>query len=90
MTTRERVSRMFAHKEADRIPITDNPWEGTVSRWKREGMPRDADWRDFFGVDKFESIKVDVSPQYEHRVLEDNNLFTVYETNFGVKMKHFI
>lgn len=88
MTTRERVSRMYAHKEADRIPITDSPWEGTVSRWKREGMPHDADWRDFFGVDKFESFRVDVSPQYEHRVLEDNDVFIVYETNFGVKMKH--
>lgn len=87
MTTRERVRRMFAHKEADRIPITDGPWQGTISRWKREGMPQDADWRDFFDVDKFETIAVDVSPQYEQRRVEDNDVFTVYETSYGVKIK---
>ena len=87
MTTRERVNRMFAHKEADRVPITDHPWEGTIKRWIREGMPKDADWRDYFDTDKFEGISVDVSPQYEYKVLEDNEKFTVFETNYGVKMK---
>ena len=26
MTTRERVKRMYEHREADRIPVTDDPW----------------------------------------------------------------
>jgi len=79
---------MFDHKEADRVPITDQPWEGTVSRWKREGMPNDADWRDFFDVDKFEAIHIDVSPRYEEKTLEDNDKFRVYTTNYGITMKH--
>ena len=87
MTTKERVSRMFAHKEADRVPITDAPWGGTIARWIREGMPADADWRDFFDVDKFRLFRVDVSPRYEQRVLEENDQFIVYETEFGVRMK---
>ena len=45
MTSRERFARMYAHKEADRVPITDIPWQGTISRWRREGMPAGADWR---------------------------------------------
>jgi uroporphyrinogen decarboxylase len=78
---------MIAHKEADRVPITDGPWAGTVSRWKREGMPADADWREYFDVDKFAGFNVDVSPRYAYRVLEDNETYSVFETEYGVRMK---
>ena len=30
--------RMYEHREADRIPISDEPWQGTIRRWHREGM----------------------------------------------------
>ena len=88
MTTKERVLRMHAFKEADRIPITDEPWAGTVSRWKREGMPQNADWREFFDVDKFEKINVDVSPQYKREVTEDNDEFMIIKTEYGITMKY--
>ena len=42
MTSRERFARMYAHQEADRIPIIDTPWQGTILRWPKEGL-RDAD-----------------------------------------------
>ena len=48
MTSKERFSRMFQHKEADRVPIFDSPWAGTIARWEREGMPKGMDWRDYF------------------------------------------
>ena len=35
MTTKERFMRMFQHKEADRVPIIDSPWNGTFERWHR-------------------------------------------------------
>ena len=72
MTSRERFLRMFEHKEADRIPIIDEPWNGTIRRWKQEGMPADADWRDFFGVDKVETIRADISPRYPEVILEED------------------
>ena len=71
MTSKERFTRMFEHREADRIPIIDSPWAGTIARWKREGMPEDADWRDYFDVDKSELIYVDTSPRFEQKVLEE-------------------
>ena len=37
MTTRERFLKMYAHEEADRIPIIDSPWGGTIRRWREEG-----------------------------------------------------
>ncbi|MEA1996561.1 MAG: PHP domain-containing protein [Gemmatimonadota bacterium] len=38
MTTRERFSRMFEHREADRVPIFDVPWPETIERWQAEGV----------------------------------------------------
>ena len=48
MTSRERIERIMQHKEADRVPILDNPRRGTVMRREQEGMPRGMDWRDYF------------------------------------------
>ncbi|MCL2878864.1 MAG: hypothetical protein FWF29_01345 [Treponema sp.] len=89
MTTKERFTRMFEHREADRVPIVDEPWQGTLARWRREGMPADADWRDYFGVDKFERIGVDNSPQYERRIIEENDRFVISTTEWGVTLKNF-
>ena len=88
MMTKERVKRMFEHKEADRVPITDGPWGGTLSRWKREGMPEDADWRDYFGVDKMEGFSVNVTPRYESKVVEENERYVVQTTEYGVTLKY--
>lgn len=89
MTSKERFLRMYAHQEADRIPIIDSPWAGTIARWKREGMPDGVDWRDFFDVDKCESISVDITPQYEEKVLEETDRYRIYTTAWGVTLKQF-
>ena len=56
MTTKERFLRAFRHEEADRVPITDSPWNGTLARWRREGMPANADWREYFGAAQFYTL----------------------------------
>ena len=89
MNTHERFERMYAHKEADRVPIIDSPWGGTIRRWKREGMPEDTDWRDFFGADKVDEIGVDISPRYESRVIEENDRWQIVTTNWGVTLRQF-
>ena len=89
MTSRERFLRMFEHKEADRIPIIDEPWNGTIRRWKQEGMPADADWRDFFGVDKVETIRADISPRYPEVILEEDEKSFIKTSKWGVTMRHF-
>ena len=89
MTTKERMGRMFDHKEADRVPITDSPWAGTLTRWKKEGMPADADWRDFFGIDKIETIRVDISPRHEKRVIEETDDYVINTTEWGVTLRNF-
>lgn len=89
MTSKERFIRMYEHREADRIPIIDEPWAGTIRRWQREGMPADADWRDFFDVDKVERINVDISPRYEQKVIEETDRYVIATSQWGVTMKHF-
>jgi uroporphyrinogen decarboxylase len=89
MTSKERIKRMFDHEEADRVPITDSPWAGTLERWKKEGMPTDADWRDFFQVDKIETIGVDISPQYEKKIVEETADYVISTTEWGITLKNF-
>jgi hypothetical protein len=52
MDAHERLTRIFEYKEADRTPVFDDPWNATIERWSKEGMPKDIDCLDFFGLDK--------------------------------------
>jgi len=89
MTSRERVKRMYEHREADRIPVIDSPWSSTVERWQREGMPKDASFIDFFGLDKFYSIHVDNSPRYPERVVEETEEYVTRFTSWGTTMRNW-
>ena len=89
MTSKERFSRMFQHKEADRVPIFDSPWAGTIARWEREGMPKGMDWRDYFGTDKVSTISIDITPRYEEKVLEETDDYRIVTSEWGVTMKQF-
>jgi len=89
MTTKERIERMLSHREADRIPIIDNPWSTTVKRWWREGMPQNVDWREYFDVDKVQGIDVDITPCYEEKVIEETDRYYIATSDWGVTMKHF-
>ena len=76
MTTHERFTRMYAHQEADRIPILDSPWKETIDRWCAEGMPT-RDYVSYFDLDKVATIFVDNSPRYEQRVLEETDDYQI-------------
>jgi len=87
MTTKERFLRMYEHREADRIPIIDSPWNGTFHRWYGEGLPRNVDWEDYFGIDKTAGISVDITPRYEKKIIEETDTYTIYTTGWGVTQK---
>jgi len=89
MTTHERISRMYQHREADRVPIVDSPWRGTIARWRREGMPKGVEWQDYFGADKLGGIGVDISPRYERKILEENERWYIETTSYGVTLRQF-
>jgi len=80
---------MFEHKEADRVPIIDDPWTETIERWHREGMPEGMDFVDYFDLDHYVRVTVDNSPRYEEKVIEETDEYIIYTTSWGVTMKKF-
>ena len=87
MTSRERFARMFEHRDADRVPIIDGPWGATIERWRREGMPEDVDFVDFFGLDHVVHIGADNSPRYEAKVVEETDEYVINTTSWGATLK---
>lgn len=89
MTSHERFARMYAHREADRVPIIDSPWAATIERWHREGMPADMDFVDYFDLDRLARIHVSNSPLFEERVVEDTPEYTIRTTRWGATLKNW-
>ena len=89
MTSHERFTRMFQHKEADRVPVIDGPWGTTIERWHQEGMPRDTDFVKYFDLDKTAGIGYDISPRWETKTVEDNDDYTIYTDAWGVTIQTF-
>lgn len=86
MTTHERFSRMYAHKEADRIPILDSPWADTIDRWVSEGMPS-RDYISYFDLDRTAYISLNNSPNYPQETIEETEDYRIYTTNWGATMR---
>jgi uroporphyrinogen decarboxylase len=78
---------MFEHRDADRIPITDEPWGATIERWQKEGMPKDVNWVDYFDLDHIVNIGVDNSPRYPSKVLEETDEYVIHTTGWGATLK---
>ena len=89
LTTHERMTRMLAHKDADRVPITDSPWGSTLARWRREGLPADVAWDRYFGLDQFQSIGVDNSPRFPVKTIEETDEWVVTHTKWGATIKNW-
>jgi uroporphyrinogen decarboxylase len=87
MTTRERIALMYEHKEADRVPLFEVPWESTLERWRKEGLG-DADYVEACGLDHIITLRVDNSPRYPMAVLENADDRLVAKTEWGATMKY--
>ena len=89
MTSRERFTRMYEHREADRIPIIDSPWSATIERWHREGMPEGMSFVDYFGLDHVAHIHTDNSPRFEVRIIEETDEYRVHTSSWGATLKQW-
>jgi len=89
MTSRERFTRMFEHKQADRVPMLGSPWGSTLERWRREGMPEDADFADYFGLDRVVGVGGDNSPRYEQKVIEETDDYIIRTDSWGTTAKNW-
>jgi uroporphyrinogen decarboxylase len=89
MNSHERFTRMFAHQEADRIPIIDDPWDATIERWQREGMPAGVSFVDYFGLDHVAQIRLDNSPRYPVNIIEETGDYVISTSAFGVTSRQW-
>ncbi len=89
LTSHERFRRMYEHRDADRVPVHDSPWHTTIERWRREGMPEDVFWVDYFDLDLIASVGGDNSPRYEEKTLEETDEYRIFTTKWGATMKDF-
>jgi len=89
MTTRERMTRIYEHKEADRVPMQGAPWGTTLERWHREGMPTTAVFEEYFGLERVAGIGGDTSPRYETRTIEETDEYTVVFDSWGTTSKNW-
>ena len=89
MTSHERFTRMFNHQEADRIPVIDSIWTATIERWQSEGMPKDVDVHDYFGMDHLTYLGADITPRFEVKTLEETDEYIIQTTPWGVTAKNW-
>ena len=89
MTAYERMKRMYEHKEADRVPVTDGPWGSTLEKWQKEGLPKDVGHWDYFGLDDIAGIYADNSPRFPAKTLEETEEYTVQFTPWGVTCRNW-
>ena len=89
MTSAERFRCTFDHKEPDRLPIFDSPWNSTWQRWRQEGYPEGADPAEFFGWDRVAGIHIDNSPRYPVGVVEETDEYKIHTTAWGTTQKNW-
>lgn len=89
MTTHERLTRVYAHQEPDRVPITDWFWDSTVARWQAEGLPHGADVARHFGLDHIVQLDIDTSPRFEAAMLEETDSYTIERDSWGITKKNW-
>ncbi len=87
LTTRERFARTFRHQEPDRVPMLAHPWNSTIERWRREGMPEDVDFKQYFGLDKTVSVAGDISPRFEVKIIEETDDYVIRTNSWGTTAK---
>ena len=90
MNSHERFRRMFAHQEADRVPIIDLPWDATIERWQQEGMPANVSYVDYFDLDQYVSPRLtDNSPRFPVQILKETETDIVATTEWGVTTRQW-
>lgn len=64
-------------------------WPETYDRWHTEGYPKRADFRTYFGFDRYESLGVDenINPVFTEELLEETDNHIIKLDWRGVKVK---
>ncbi len=90
MTERERFHAVMKFEAHDRPPYRELPaWPETYSRWHAEGYPKHADYRIYFGFDRYEDVGVasDIHPVFAEEIIEETEDHIIKRDWRGVNLK---
>lgn len=68
------------------------PYEETLIRWSREGMPQNANLAQLAGYDRFEiaPFRMGLCPMFERETLQKNEIYEIYRDYDGAIKKRLI
>ena len=90
MTERERFHETMRFGNPDRPPYRELVcWPETYHRWFTEGYPKRADFRMYFGFDRYENVGIDdeINPVFCEEVSEETDTDIIKTDWRGVKVK---
>jgi hypothetical protein len=90
MNSRERFHATTHYQKRDRLFHWEmGPYEETMKRWQREGLPEDSYWMFYGGYDYFEwtGINMGLCPGFTYETLSSDELYEVYRDGDGVIKK---
>lgn len=67
----------------------DSYWIETLERWRSEGLPKDADILDFFGLDRIAGIGMDYSFRLPCEVIEETDEYIIDRNGLGQVQKRW-
>jgi len=91
MNARERFRRIMAYEPVDRLPVLAlEPYEQmAIERWRKEGLPEEADPAEFLGMPKLERMPIGLGPipSFEARVLSEDDEYQVVRSSMGATIR---
>jgi len=93
MTSRERILAALDRRQPDRLPVCETDiWPETIERWRAEGLPRDVDLNEHFGLDPIACINdlFDPSLGLPARPIEQTSEYRVYVDSYGKTVKELL
>ncbi|MFH0796575.1 MAG: uroporphyrinogen decarboxylase family protein [Candidatus Omnitrophota bacterium] len=91
MNSRERFLGIMNYQPADRMMVWDfYYWPETLERWKKEGLPEDADPAEFLGIDKrwkLLEVKTGPYPVFGEEVIKDEGETVIMLDSWGRRVR---
>lgn len=95
MKNLDRFIKVMTYADFDHPPlIGEGAWSDTVARWRREGLPPDTSWEQYFHVQPLGIASHGFSetffPPFEEQVLETGPDYRIFINSSGVKVRDFL
>jgi len=87
MNSQERFLATARYQQRDRLFQWEmGPYDETIERWQREGLPKDSQWDFYGGYDRYECVPVSayLCPSFERETLEETKEYEIYRDHDGV------